>query len=77
MSPSSTFVVSEELEFFISELDWEYIEDADESQAFSDDFDFLDREFEGYDFERPLKLDTMIQIIKEADGYYFWSKPRS
>ena len=76
MSTTPTFVVSEELEFFISELPWESLEFADESQAFSDDFDFLDREFEGYDFETPLKLDSMIQVIKEADGYYFWSKPR-
>ena len=78
---NSTFVVSEELEYLLfagedDSLNWDYVELADEYQAFSDQVEFLDREFQGYDFEEPLKLEMMVQVIKEADGYYFFGKSR-
>lgn len=82
MSNTNTpYIVSEELEYFLDSgeddaLKWEYVELADEYQAFSDDFEFLDREFENYDFQEPLKLELTVQVIKEADGYYFFGKSR-
>ena len=64
-SPSSRFVVSEELSSFIPGM-----LGLDE---FFDDLDFFDRHLEGFDFARPLqlKINIAVQIQKQPHGYYF------